>query len=305
MGLMALTDSIADSHNRALVGSYLYYLQVEKGLSPLSVESYITDISQYLDYIQKPIEKAQTQEIINFFVELQTHGLSFKSIARKRSSLKSFYGFLTEEEIETDADFVLVPSVKAPRHLPDALSNDEIFTLLDGLALKTPLDWRNKAMLEMMYATGIRISETISLTMHSIEWKRRMLKVTGKGRKQRFVPIAEQSVDFVRTYIETYRDRLRKGKMTDVLFLNRSGKGLTRMGVWKMLRKKAEEAGITKAVSPHTIRHTFATHLLENGANLRTIQVLLGHASINTTQIYTNIDLAHLKEEHALYHPRG
>jgi integrase/recombinase XerD len=160
-------------------------------------------------------------------------------------------------------------------------------------------------MLELMYASGLRISEMINLTIHDIIWEENAVRVMGKGSKQRIVPVAEKSLKFMNLYFFSGRETLKKEKETAVFFLNRSGKKLSRMGVWKILDKLAKEADIKKHISPHTIRHSFATHLLEAGANLRVVQLLLGHVSINTTQIYTNIDTNFIKKEHRLYHPRG
>ncbi len=292
-------------HNKAYLTSYKYHLKVEKGLSKNTIECYLLDLEQFFFYYDKKSENIEANDIINYLVSLQEVGISFKSIARKRSSIKSFFKFLEEEEISISVNFEAIPSVKPPKNLPHILSQREIFRLLDSLPLETALDYRNKAMFELMYASGLRISETINISIHDLFFDEKMIKVMGKGSKQRFVPIAGISMDYVKKYLQIYRYVLKKSKETDILFLNRSGKGLSRMGIWKILKKASIKANITTEMSPHTLRHSFATHLIEGGANLRTVQMLLGHSSINTTQIYTNVDLQHLIEEHHLYHPRG
>jgi integrase/recombinase XerD len=292
-------------HNQAYLNSYHYHLKVEKGLSVNSVSSYIHDVQDFLAAIPKESEEIVSQDIINYFVQLQELGLSSSSIARKKSSIKAFFKFLKEESIPLQLRFDQIPAIKYSQKLPDVLSVNEMLRLLDSIKTDSPLGQRNKAILELMYASGLRISETINLSLHDIIWSENAVRVMGKGSKQRIVPIAERSLEFVNFYVNSGRDKLRKEIETDTLFINRSGRKLSRMGMWKMLVKQTTSAGIQKHVSPHTIRHSFATHLLEAGANLRIVQLLLGHVSINTTQIYTNIDRNFIVKEHRLYHPRS
>ena len=299
-----MTDKLS-KHNRALLQNYQYHLKVEKGLSENSIESYENDICNLLTQVEKDIEKITNKDIINFFVTLQEIGLTNSTIARKRSSIRSFLKFLIEEEVEISADIDDIPSIKSSQRLPDVLSVKQMLKLLDSIPSEKPTDMRNKAMLELMYATGIRISETINLSMHDVYWDDKVVRVLGKGGKQRVVPIAQKSLNYLKEYFDSARSLLRKDKSTDVLFLNRFGNKLSRMGVWKVIDKITQEASISKHVSPHTFRHSFATHLLEAGANLRVVQMLLGHSSINTTQIYINIDNTFIKQEHRLYHPRS
>lgn len=292
-------------HNRAQLQNYQYHLKVEKGLSKNSIESYENDICNLLSEVEKDIEKITNKDIINFFVTLQEIGLTNSTIARKRSSIRSFLKFLIEEEVEISADVDDIPSIKSSQRLPDVLSVKQMIKLLDSIPTEKPTEMRNKAMLELMYATGIRISETIDLSMHDVYWDDKLVRVMGKGGKQRVVPIAQVSMNYLKEYFDSARSLLRKDKNTDILFLNKFGNKLSRMGVWKVIDKITKEAGIFKHVSPHTFRHSFATHLLEAGANLRVVQMLLGHSSINTTQIYINIDNTFIMQEHRLYHPRG
>jgi len=294
-----------DKQLRAYYNTYMSYLRVEKGLTVNSLDSYGSDIRDFLLYNSKPITTYQSADVIDYFITLQELGLVQASIARRRCALHSFFSFLEEEGVSVQLAFDEVPTIKVRQKLPDVLSVDEMLLLLDSIAQDTPLSIRNKAMLEFMYATGVRISEMLQLTIHDILWEEMIVRVKGKGRKQRLIPIADQALDFVKVYLAEARRSLKKHKETDILFLNMYGDQLSRMGFWKVLRNAVLAAGIKRHVSPHTIRHSFATHLLEAGVNLRIVQTLLGHASLNTTQIYTNIDLRYLIEVHRLYHPRA
>jgi integrase/recombinase XerD len=292
-------------HNSSLLTSFSYHLQVEKGSSLNTISAYSSDLKDLLNYIQKPIEKIHENDVIDYMVTLQQMGMANSAISRKRSAVRAFFKFLKEEEIDFILDVDEVPAVKYSQKLPDVLSVNEMLKLLDSLNSDTATGRRNKAMLELMYASGLRVSEVINLTIHDIYWEEKIVRVVGKGNKQRAVPVAEESLQFVEQYYPQARGELAKEKETATFFLNRFGNKLSRMGVWKILEKSAKEAGIKKHISPHSIRHSFATHLLEAGANLRVVQLLLGHSSINTTQIYTNIDKSFIIKEHRLYHPRG
>ena len=296
-------DNIISPHNLAYLNSFQYHLKVEKGLSQNSVEAYYHDVSDFLCFIHKEAERIAKKDVVDYFVNLQEIGILSSSIARKRSSIKAFFKFLKEENIEISLNFNDIPTIKYAQKLPDVLTIKEMNKFLDCISVDTSLGTRNKAMFELMYASGLRISETIDLTIHDILWNEKVVIVMGKGSKQRLVPIAQESFDFIKNYYENGRKSLKKDKETAVLFLNRFGRKMSRMGVWKIIQKISLEAGIKKHVSPHTFRHSFATHLLEGGANLMYVQLLLGHASINTTQIYTNIDRNFIFEEYR-YHPR-
>lgn len=293
------------THNKAIINGFKFYLQIEKGLSDNTIKNYLMDLNEFLDYHLKKVENFTEADIIDFFATLQQMGIQNSSIARKRSSLKSFFEYLSDEDEDIIVDFNKVPSIKYRREFPDVLSIREIFKLLDSIPVDTALGMRNKAIFELMYACGLRVSETIDLTIHDIYWDEKLVRVLGKGDKQRIVPIADKSLEYIKIYLSTARPLILKTKNNDLLFLNRFGNKLSRTGVWKILKKLALEAGIKTHISPHTIRHCFATHLLERGANLRVIQMLLGHESINTTQIYTNIDTRYIIKQHKKYHPRG
>lgn len=293
------------THTLAYVNSYRYHLEVEKGLAANSVSSYVHDVKDFLASCELDAEKVEAQNVVDYFVALKELGIASSSLARKRSALKGFFDFLVREEVPCRIEFANVPTVKYHQQLPDVLSAHEMSRLLNSIPSETPLGVRNKALMELLYASGLRISEAITLTTHDISWQERMVRVSGKGSKQRIVPVASISLKAVERYYLVARQQLLKEKQTDILFLNNRGGGLSRMGVWKIIDTHCREIGMKKHVSPHTFRHSFATHLLENGANLRVIQMLLGHASINTTQIYTNIDTKFIIEQHSKYHPRA
>lgn len=293
------------THNKAVVNGFKFYLQIEKGLSENTIVNYLMDLNEFFEYHMKKVEDFGEEDIIDFFATLQQMGIQNSSIARKRSSLKSFFEYLSDEDEDVIIDFNKIPSIKYKRQFPDVLTIREIFRLLDNIPVDTALGMRNKAIFELMYACGLRVSEAMDMTIHDIYWDERIIRVLGKGDKQRIVPIAEKSLGFIKIYLDAARPLIIKTKDSDLLFLNRLGNKLSRTGVWKILKKIAIEAGIKTHVSPHTIRHSFATHLLERGANLRVIQMLLGHESINTTQIYTNINTRYIIKQHKKYHPRG
>jgi len=284
---------------------YKFFLKVEKGLSENSITSYLTDIKDLFISISKEVETVSDNDISSYFYDLQEIGLENSSIARKRSSIKSFFTFLLDEDMELLLDIENIPKIRMSHNIPDTLTIDETFRFLDAIPLDGALGNRNKAMFELMYASGIRISETINLSIHNINFERNLIVILGKGNKQRIVPVANKSLNYLKSYLNNYRELLRKGKSTDNVFLNRSGNKLSRMGIWKVMQKIALIANLKSHISPHTLRHSFATHLIKGGANLRIVQVLLGHSSINTTQIYTEIDNQFLFEEHKRCHPRA
>ena len=300
-----MDNKLLNPHNQSLLNNFRYYMKVEKGLSANTLESYSRDVLDCLIYLNNNADSIRADDVVDFFVSLQEMGLSSSSIARKRSALSSFFKYLQDENLALKINFEDVPPIKYSQKLPDILSVNEMIKLLDSISTDDALGLRNKAMLELMYASGLRISETINLSIHDFFWSDKLVRVLGKGSKQRILPIAEQSFDFVLNYKNSGRTALKKTVETDIFFLNRFGKKLSRMGVWKLIEKLSLEGGIKKHISPHTFRHSFATHLLEAGANLRVVQMLLGHASINTTQIYTNIDSRFIRKEYRLHHPKG
>ena len=269
------------------------------------MESYRTDLEDFLRYKPLQLSEYTASDIVSYFVTLQSIGLVNTSLARKRVALKQFFLYLAKQDKMVNVDFELVPKIKLSKHLPDFLSVDEMFKLLDSLPVENPLQIRNKAMMELLYATGLRISELLGLTVHDIFQTDHVILVRGKGSKQRYVPILENVLELVNNYIINVRPILLKQKKNDYIFLNKLGNKMSRMGFWKILQEAVTKTGLKKEITPHTFRHSFATHLLEAGVNLRIVQSLLGHSSLNTTQIYTHVDTKYLVETHRLYHPRA
>jgi len=288
-----------------ILDDYSFNLQTESGLSQNTVSSYISDISIFFRNIDKPVLDITTQDIVDFLSDLREIDRAPSSISRKRSALLSFYTYLENSGYAIKVNFEKIDPVHHVYHLPDILSVDEMLDLLDNYPTETPQDIRNKTILETLYSTGIRISELVNLTTHSIFRDDKLLKVIGKGNKQRFLPLSDYMMDLYENYFISCRENYIQSKYSDYLFLTRFGKKFTRMGMWKLIHQAVVERGIEKKITPHTFRHSFATHLLEGGVNLRIIQELLGHSSVKTTQIYTNTDLSFIIEEHRRCHPRN
>lgn len=282
------------------------YLITEKGLSMNSVEAYLHDVellrSQYPEILPAQIT---TDQIENFLSVLFDLGMSASSQARILSGLKSFYNYQILEKIITESPLDLIDSPKLLRKLPDVLSYEEIETLLNHLDLSKVEQVRNKAMIETLYSCGLRVSELITLKISHIYFQDEIIRVIGKGDKERLVPIGKSAMKSIEVYMTYIRTQWHKYPMyDDILFLNRRGKPISRVMVFTFLKNLALEAGITKNISPHTFRHSFATHLIEGGADLRAVQMMLGHASITTTEIYTHLNQDYLRNSLSLYHPR-
>ncbi|MCK9585064.1 MAG: tyrosine recombinase [Candidatus Cloacimonetes bacterium] len=299
------TKAEIEPANKSLLAAFLYHLKVERGMAVNSIEAYEGDISDFLVFDPKAAEDYLPDDLVQYFLALQELGLQNTSMARKRVALKQFFEYLLIADYPIKLDFDLVPTIKIDSYLPDTISVEEMKELLDSLPMDTSLSFRNKVMMELLYATGMRVSELLGLTIHDIYFDEVMILVRGKGSKQRYVPYLKSLNPLLTTYLNLHRNVLLKEKRSDMLFLNRLGGGLSRMGFWKILRQACIKAGIKRDVSPHTFRHSFATHLLEAGVGLRIVQSLLGHSSINTTQIYTHVDTRWLIETHRQYHPRA
>jgi len=291
------------------VDGYLNFLAVEKGVSLNTLEAYSRDLNRYVEFVEqagiKDIREISSDNVISFLGNLKGGGLAAGSINRSLAAIRGFYRYLLTEKVIDENPVANIELAKAWMHLPDTLSREEMALLLRQPGTKTPLAVRDTAMLELLYATGIRVSELTSLSMSNINWQAGYLIVVGKGNKERIVPIGRMAFDCLNRYIEGSRRKLSKGRSINTIFLNRSGTGLTRQGFWKIVKKYVRKAGLRKKVYPHTFRHSFATHLLEGGSDLRSVQVMLGHADISTTQIYTHVTRGRLKEIHRKYHPRG
>ncbi len=282
------------------------YLITEKGLSGNSVEAYLHDVKllqdSFPDYNPLEIKMA---DIENFLAVLYDLGMSASSQARILSGLKAFYNYLVLEKMMQVSPLELIEAPKLLRKLPDVLSLEEIELLLNALDLSKADHVRNKAMIETLYSSGLRVSELISLKISHIYFEDEIIRVIGKGNKERLVPIGQSALRSIETYQTYIRSQWHKfHQHDDVLFLNRRGEPITRVMVFTFLKNLAKEAGIQKKISPHTFRHSFATHLIEGGADLRAVQMMLGHASITTTEIYTHLNQEYLRNSLLLYHPR-
>lgn len=288
---------------------FLNYAAVEKGLSKNTLDGYGRDLARYLDHLEKQGVKEPDgigpATVLRFLALLKGEGLSPRSRARCLVSLRMFHKFLLAEKIAATNPTEQVEAPRTLTPLPKVLSATEVERLLRSPAGESPLDLRDRAMFELLYATGLRVSELVGLEGGNLRLDVGYLQTMGKGSKERIVPMGAAAVSAITDYLGHGRGRLGKEQRGAQLFLNRFGKGLTRQGVWKIIKRRAREAGITKEISPHTMRHSFATHLLENGADLRAVQTMLGHADISTTQIYTHVTRERLRKIHEQHHPRG
>jgi len=291
-----------------LIDSYLNFLAVEKGASLHTLEAYGRDLGRYAQFMSKKgIGAAQIKPdgIISFLGELKLQGLSSRSLNRVLAAMRGFHKFLLREKAAQEDPAAHIELAKTWLHLPDTLSREEMERLLNAPDPSSAAGLRDRAMLELMYATGLRVSELITLTVNNLNEQTGFLIAFGKGGKERIVPVGRVAIGYVQQYLDSVRPGLAKRGSSNILFLGRSGKGLTRQAFWKIVRKYANKAALAKNIHPHTFRHSFATHLLEGGADLRSVQIMLGHADISTTQIYTHVTRDRLREVHKKFHPRG
>lgn len=293
-----------------LIKRFLIYLRLEQSLSDNSVEAYMHDIELLMQYLEsinhsKLLKNISQENIENFLAYLYDLGLSANSQARILSGIKKFYAYLLQEKLVTENPTQLISSPSIGRHIPDVLSYEEICSLIDSIDLSLPFGHRNKAIIEIMYGCGLRVSEVTSLKISNIYFEDEFIRIFGKGDKERLIPISQSIIKTLNLYIDGERKFQNiNPKHTDTLFINRRGSGLSRQMVFLIIKDLAEKAGIKKNIGPHTIRHSFATHLLEGGADLRAVQQMLGHSSISTTEIYTHISDQYLREVITLFHPR-
>lgn len=294
--------------------SYLHFLALEKNASRNTIASYKLDLQRYLAFLERRrvrnVAGIRESHTAAFLSSLKEEGLSPRSITRALSAVRGFHKFLVTDGIAASNPAEIIETPKLPRTLPAVLAQHEVDALLQqpaASAADTKQLWlRDKALLETMYASGLRVSETIGVKQPNILADEMLVRVFGKGGKERVVPIGGSALRWIGRYVHECRPLLaRSGESDDALFLNMRGRPMTRMAVWQIVQRYARQAGITKEVHPHTLRHSFATHLLEGGADLRAVQEMLGHADIATTQIYTHIDREYLKEVHRTFHPRG
>lgn len=292
---------------QTLIEDYLHYLKIERGLSDNTRSSYRQDLFQFTAYLeqQQLTEFTQDHFVIINYLQVQTDAHKAQSsITRSISTLRKFYQYLLRKKQIEINPMLQIDSPKQGRHLPAVLSSSEIERLLQTPDTAKPLGLRDRAILEVLYATGLRVSELIHLKLADLHLSLGLIQTIGKGNKERIIPIGDVAVDWVNQYLDRSRPKLTKGQSNPYLFVNFHGNGLTRQGIWKNLKMYVKLAGIEKDVTPHTLRHSFATVLLENGADLRIVQELLGHSDISTTQIYTHISKKHLTEVYQRSHPR-
>lgn len=279
----------------------------ERGLSQATLAAYRADLARFAEWLEQrlPIVDADRGEIQAWQAHLNTGGASARSVARALSSLRQFYRYRVREGMATEDPTALVDSPVQGRRLPDTLAETDVEALFDAPDTQDDLGLRDRAMLELMYAAGLRVSELVRARYEQVNLRQGVIHVLGKGGHERLVPVGETAIDWLLQYARYARPALLDGRMDDALFVTRRGKGMTRQNVWYMIRRYATIAGIHRHISPHGLRHAFATHLLNHGADLRVVQMLLGHADLSTTQIYTHVARARLDALHAEHHPRG
>lgn len=301
-------NGFLSSHDR-LIDGYFSYLTVEKGLSRNTLEAYSRDLQYFRTYLSDQaiisLESIRAPVILGYLIHLRNRGLTSKSRARHLVTLRGFFRFLHQEKLISGDPAALIELPKSGLHLPGVLSHSEIQALLAAPNKGRPVGLRDAAMLELLYAAGLRVSELIHLKVLEINMEAGFVRVFGKGGKERIVPIGRVALKTLNDYLENGRPMLLKEFVSEFLFVARRGRPLSRQGFWKLLKKYATQAGIRHPVSPHTLRHSFASHLLEGGADLRVVQIMLGHADIATTQIYTHVSAERLKTIHQKYHPRS
>lgn len=294
---MKIEDAIVD---------FIQYCLFEKGLTDQTVSSYQNDLDVYLSFLQDKnvfLVKDITSGYIKEFLKIRGNSESTSTVAHNLTVIKNFHKYLIKENIVKEDVSLFISRPKLQKRLPRALTVEEVDLLLD-ITLNTPFDYRNKAMLELIYGAGLRVSELVSLTLNQIDLENGLIRIMGKGRKEREIPIGEYGVYYLKLYLE-YRGMLIKNhRQEDALFLNNHGKQITRQGFFKILKQLLLDKGLNPDVSPHTLRHSFATHLLSHGADLRSIQEMLGHSDISTTKIYTHVSDEKVEADYKKYHPR-
>lgn len=288
---------------------YLDYLNFERGLSPNTLQAYRRDLSRFVDFALRrgrdTPDTVKPDDVRAYVLHLSERGLASASVRRAQSALRTYFSFLIEERLLEEDPTEGLRSPKVGRTLPTVLNSHEIEVLLEAPSEDSPGYWRDRAILEVLYATGIRVSELIGLRIADLDLATRILTVFGKGAKERMVPLGRPACMVLERYLREVRPGLSVGRGQGRVFLNSRGRPLSRTTVWNLVRNAAHAAGIKTTVSPHTLRHTFATHLLEGGADLVAVQELLGHADVGTTQIYTHVDRVYLQDVHQKYHPRS
>lgn len=292
-----------------IIEEYLNFIQIEKGLSENTIGAYRRDLKKYQLYMQEQkiahidfIDRQTIQECLGSLID---QGASAKSIARFISTIRSFHQFALREKYAAKDPTVLIETPKYEKKLPDVLDVEEVIQLLETPDLTKNNGYRDRTILELLYATGMRVTELIQIEIDDVNLIMGFVKVFGKGNKERIIPLGDTVIEYLDTYINTVRPQLLKKTVTNVLFLNLHGRPLTRQGIWKLIKQYGLRADITKTLTPHTLRHSFATHLLENGADLRAVQEMLGHSDISTTQLYTHVSKTQIRQMYNQFHPRA
>ena len=297
-----------------IIEQFIDVIWMERGLSENTLSAYRSDLSKFSLWLgadeenraaENQIILAERETIVAYLAELEKKQISATSRARFLSSLRRFYAYLLrEKKIEVDP-VALIDAPKLGRALPKTLSEKDVDSLLNAPDISTFLGLRDRVLFEVLYATGLRVSELVGLQLLQVNMQQGVVRVTGKGNKERLVPLGEESLNWLEKYLTTARLELLKGKVVDALFVTNRGGGMTRHAFWHLIKRYAQKADISADISPHTLRHAFATHLLNHGADLRVVQMLLGHSDLSTTQIYTHVAKARLKTLHSTHHPRG
>ena len=294
---MKIEDAIVD---------FIQYCLFEKGLTDQTVSSYQNDLDVYCSFLQDKnvfLVKDITSDYIKEFLKIRGNSESTSTVAHNLTVIKNFHKYLIKENIVKEDVSLFISRPKLQKRLPRALTVEEVDLLLD-ITLNSPFDYRNKAMLELMYGAGLRVSELVSLTLNQIDLENGLVRIMGKGRKEREIPIGEYGVYYLKLYLEHRGMLIKNHRTEDALFLNNHGKQITRQGFFKILKQLLLDKGLNPDVSPHTLRHSFATHLLSHGADLRSIQEMLGHSDISTTKIYTHVSDEKVEADYKKYHPR-
>jgi integrase/recombinase XerD len=289
-----------------LIDQFLDAVWVEQGLSENTLSAYGSDLRIFTKWLAgKPILEVDDGELSSFLASRYKEGIGNRSSARILSSLRRFYGYyIRENKIQIDPT-ALIESPHIGQPLPVSLSEQDVELLLEAPEVTNALGFRDRVMLEMLYATGLRVSELVNLKFEQISFRQGVVRIIGKGNKERLVPVGEEAMSWLENYMDQTRKTILGERQSDYLFVTNRADGMTRQAFWHIIKRHAKKAGISKELSPHTLRHAFATHLLNHGADLRVVQLLLGHADLSTTQIYTHIARERLKELHSKYHPRG
>lgn len=298
----------ASNQDEPTLDAFCDNLWLEDGLSAHSLASYRRDLTLFARWLRghhRLLKEATKADVLGHMAQRMQGGVKPRSVARQLSALRRYYGYLLREKLCEEDPTLLVEAPKLPRPLPKNLSEQEVESLLHAPDPDSAAGLRDRAMLELLYATGLRVSELISVHVGQVSLDMGVVRVIGKGDRERLIPIGEEALQWVMHYLNTARPAILAGRSADALFVTSRGGAMTRHAFWYLIRRHARRAGISKPISPHTLRHAFATHLLNHGADLRVVQMLLGHADISTTQIYTHVARERLKQLHAKHHPRG